>query len=287
MEHTVRTSDGRALAVQTRGADDGLPVLVHMGTPNSRHLYPHAVDSAEAHGLRLICYDRPGYGESSPHPGRSVADCADDVRAICTALGVDRLAVWGISGGGPHALAGGAMLPDLVVAVASLASPAPYDANGLDYFAGMGQDNVDDIKLQLDDPAAARAKAASDREALLSTDFGELFPSLLSPADVAVVTGDLARYLQLVAQEGLAPGIEGWWDDSEAIVKPWGFELSDIRVPVLLLHGGQDNFVPFAHGEWLAQHIPAVEARLSDEDGHLTLLQNRLDDVHSWLREHF
>jgi pimeloyl-ACP methyl ester carboxylesterase len=151
----------------------------------------------------------------------------------------------------------------------------------------MGQDNVDDIKLQLDDPTAARAKASSDREALLSTDFGELFPSLLSPADVAVVTGDLAGYLQLVAQEGLAPGIDGWWDDSEAVVQPWGFELSDISVPVLLLHGRQDNFVPFAHGEWLAQHIPAVEARLSDADGHLTLLEMRIDDVHGWLRGRF
>jgi pimeloyl-ACP methyl ester carboxylesterase len=287
MEHQVQTSDGRTLTVQTGGADGGLPVLVHMGTPNSRHLYSRAVDDAASRGMLLVSYDRPGYGGSTAQPGRSIADCADDVRAIATALGVDRLGVWGISGGGPHALACAALLPDLVVGVASLASPAPYDAEGLDYFAGMGQDNVDDIKLQIADPAAARAKAEADRQALHEVDFAEVYPSLLSPADAAVITGELAAYLERVTQEGLAPGIDGWFDDGDALVKPWGFDVSDIKMPVLLLHGRQDSFVPFAHGEWLAKHVPGVEARLTDEDGHLTLLEHRLGEVHSWLRGKF
>ena len=287
MDLDIPTPDGRVLEAQTAGPADGLPVLVHMGTPNSRHLYSRAVHDAAAHGLRLISYDRPGYGGSTPQPGRTVADCADDVRTICSALDIDRLGVWGISGGGPHALACAALLPDLVVGVASLASPAPYDADGLDYFAGMGQDNVDDIKLQIDDPAASRAKAESDREALLSTDFADVYPTLLSPADAAVVTGELADYLALVTRDGLAPGIEGWWDDSDAVIRPWGFDLDDIRIPTLLLHGRQDSFVPFAHGEWLAKNIPGVEPRLTDEDGHLTLLERRLGDVHAWLRDRF
>jgi pimeloyl-ACP methyl ester carboxylesterase len=286
-EHEVRTSDGRTLAVQTGGADGGLPVLVHMGTPNSRHLYARAVDDAASRGMLLISYDRPGYGGSTAQPGRSIADCTGDVRSICGALGIGRIGVWGISGGGPHALACAALLSDLVVGVASLASPAPYDAQGLDYFAGMGQDNVDDIKLQIDDPAAARAKAEADREALHTVDFAEVYPSLLSPADAAVVTGELASYLERVTQEGLAPGIDGWFDDGDALVRPWGFVVDDIAMPVLVLHGRQDSFVPFAHGEWLAQHIPGVEARLTGEDGHLTLLEHRLGDVHSWLRDKF
>jgi pimeloyl-ACP methyl ester carboxylesterase len=286
-EHEVRTGDGRTLAVQTGGADGGLPVLVHMGTPNSRHLYSRAVDDAASRGMLLISYDRPGYGGSTPQPGRSIADCIDDVRSIFATLGNDRLGVWGISGGGPHALACAALLPDLVVGVASLASPAPYDAAGLDYFAGMGQDNVDDIKLQIEDPAAARAKAEADREALHTVDFAEVYPSLLSPADAAVVTGELASYLERVTQEGLAPGIDGWFDDGDALVRPWGFAVDDITMPVLLLHGRQDSFVPFAHGEWLAKHIPGVEARLTGEDGHLTLLEHRLGDVHGWLRDKF
>lgn len=287
MEHQVRTPDGRTLAVQTGGEPDALPVLVHMGTPNSRHLYRPAVEDAAAHGLRLISYDRPGYGESTRQPGHTVADCVEDVRAICAELGIDRLGVWGISGGGPHALACAALLPDLVVGTASLAAVAPFEAPGLDYFAGMGRDNVDDIKLQLTDPAASRAKAEKDRAAMLSMDFDDVFPSLVSPADAAVLTGELGDYLALCAQDGLAPGIDGWWDDSDAVLRPWGFDVTRITVPVLLLHGRQDNFVPFAHGEWLAAQIPGVEARLTDDDGHLTLLQNRIGDVHGWLRERF
>ena len=144
MERTVRTPDGRTLAVEESGDLAGRPVLVHTGHANSQApLRPEHARDAAARGLRLISYDRPGYGGSSPQPGRTVADCAGDVRAICAELGIDRLATWGISGGGPHVLACAALLPDLVTAAASLASPAPYGADGLDYFAGMGQDNVD------------------------------------------------------------------------------------------------------------------------------------------------
>ena len=288
MRRTVRTSDDRTLAVEEGGDPAGRPVLAHMGTPNSRHLYgPHARDAAER-GLRLISYDRPGYGGSSPQPGRSVADCADDVRAICTELGIERLGMWGISGGGPHVLACAALLPDLVTAAASLASLAPFDADGLDYLAGMGQDNVDDTRLYFADEAAARAKADEDREGFLGAspdDLASGMASLLTPVDAAVLSGELAEFLASSMKDGLAPGSQGWWDDN-CMIRPWGFDLADIAVPVLLLHGKHDKFVPFGHGEWLAAHIPGVEARLSEDDGHLTLLENRIPQVHSWLSDH-
>jgi pimeloyl-ACP methyl ester carboxylesterase len=105
--------------------------MVHTSTPGGRRLYgPRTLADAERRGLRLISYDRPGYGGSTPQPGRSTADCASDVRVICAALGINRLAMWGLSGGGPHVLACAALLPDLVPAVAALASLAPYDAEG-------------------------------------------------------------------------------------------------------------------------------------------------------------
>jgi pimeloyl-ACP methyl ester carboxylesterase len=287
VQRTVHTADGRKLAVEEGGDPAGRPVLVHAGTPNSRHLYEqHARDAAER-GLRLIGYDRPGYGGSSPQPGRTVADCAADVRAICAELGIDRLAMWGISGGGPHVLACAALLPDLVTAAASLASLAPYEADGLDYFAGMGQDNVDDTRLLFDDEAAARAKTEEDRKGFLaasSDDLASGMASLLTPTDTAVLQGDLAKFMASSMQDGLSPGSEGWWDDN-CMLRPWGFELTDIAVPVQLLHGKQDMFVPFGHGEWLAAHIPGVEARLLDDDGHLTLIQNRIPEVHAWLSE--
>jgi pimeloyl-ACP methyl ester carboxylesterase len=289
MLRTIRTPDGRTLAIEEAGDPNGRPILVHGGTPNSRHLYqPTAIDAA-VRGLRLISYDRPGYGGSTPQPGRSVADCAADVRAICAELGIDRLATWGISGGGPHVLACAALLPDLVTAVASLASPAPLDAEGLDFFAGMGELNAEDIQLFLRDPEAARAKLESDREAILAASAAEMIDelrTLLSPTDAAVLKDALADFLLYCDHEGLAPGGQGWWDDSVAHASPWGFDLSAISVPVLLMHGRQDQFVPFGHGQWLAAHIPGVEARLLDHDGHLTLLTNRIPEVHAWLAGH-
>jgi pimeloyl-ACP methyl ester carboxylesterase len=217
VESTVHTPDGRTLAVEESGDPAGRPVLVHTGTPGSRHLYGPVVLDAAACGLRLISYDRPGYGGSSPQPGRTVADCAGDVRAICTEFGIDRLAMWGMSGGGPHVLACAALLPDLVTAAASLASLAPYGAEGLDYFAGMGRENVDDDRLFLTDEAAARAKLDNDREEVLATppeDAAKAIESLLTPTDAAALRGELAEYLTSSERDALAPGSQGWWDDN-------------------------------------------------------------------------
>jgi pimeloyl-ACP methyl ester carboxylesterase len=287
-ERTIETPDGRVLTVQESGDPGGKPVLAHMGTPNSRHLYGPQKADAAARGLRLISYDRPGYGGSTPQPGRSHADCAADVRTICSALGIDRLGIWGISGGGAHALACAALLPDLAAAVASLAGLAPYGAEGLDWFDGMGKENADDILLCATDKVAARKKMDEDwKEAMAATadELAEMFPTLLSPVDAAVLTGELAEYLAFSEHEGLAPGSEGWWEDGEAEVAPWGFELAEISVPVLVVHGRHDKFVPFGHGEWLARHIPGAEAWLLDDDGHLTLMERRVSEVHAWLAE--
>jgi pimeloyl-ACP methyl ester carboxylesterase len=289
MERTVQTPDGRTLAVEEAGDPRGKAVLVHMGSPNSRHLYgPNASDAA-AKGLRLICYDRPGYGGSTPHPGRTHADCAADVRAICEALGIDQVAVWGISGGGAHALASAALLPGLVVAAASLAGLAPYGADGLDWFDGMGKDNVDDFQLLMTDQAAFRAKLDKDREGFLAVTADGLttaLASLLTPVDAAALTGEIAEYLAFTGHEGLAPGAEGWCEDAQAQADPWGFDVADISVPVMVMHGRQDKFVPVGHGEWLAAHVPGADARILDNDGHVTLLQNRIPEVHAWLSEY-
>jgi pimeloyl-ACP methyl ester carboxylesterase len=286
MEHDVRTADGRRLRVLEGGAPHGHPVLVHNGTPNSRLLYGPALRLAEAQGIRMIGYDRPGYGGSDRDPGRSVASCAHDVRAIADALGIERLAVWGISGGGPHAIACAALLPDLVVAVAVLASIAPWGAEGLDYFAGMGRENVEDLELTMRDRAAGQAKHEQDRVQSLAATPETIYTTmetLLSPVDRDALTPARTQYLYEATQLGLAPGADGWWDDDLAFAEPWGFEFEQIRTPVLLLHGRQDRFVPFSHGEWLAGHIPGVEARLFDNDGHLTLIEHHLEGVHEWL----
>jgi pimeloyl-ACP methyl ester carboxylesterase len=289
IERELRTPDGRSLLVLERGVADGIPVLTHNGTPNSRLMWDRDVACAERHGVRVICYDRPGYGGSTRQEGRSIGSCAADVRVIAGALGIERLAVWGISGGGPHALACAALLPDLVPAVASLAGSAPWGAEGLDFFDGMGEFNVEDIKLLQRDPPAAYAKCQADRAEMLAAapdQVQEIISSLLSPADAAVLTPSLAEYLVRSANDGLAPGPDGWWDDNIADVAPWGFELDSITTPVQIWHGRQDRFVPFGHGRWLADHVPGAEAHLSDDDGHLSLTENHLDEIYDWLLGH-
>jgi len=286
---SIRTPDGRDLRIESGGDASGRPALVHGGSPNSRHIADSWFADAESRGIHLISYDRPGYGGSTAQPGRNVADCASDVRAIAGALGIDRMAVWGYSGGGPHALACAALLPDLVSAVATFASLAPYDAPGLDYFTGMGQDNIDDVKLYLEDPQAARIKSAKDREQILQVTADALvgaWATLLSPADAAVLTGELASFMVTCLKDGLAPGDQGWWDDGVAHIAPWGFTFDAIQVPVQVWHGAHDKFVPFQHGQWLSEHIPGVDAHLTDTDGHLTLLVDRVPEVHAWLLQH-
>jgi pimeloyl-ACP methyl ester carboxylesterase len=286
LEHRIRTPDGRWLQVQEAGDPSGNPVLYHNGSPNSRLIYDGTAEEAAAHGVRILCYDRPGYGGSTHLPDRTIAGCAVDVRAIADDLGISRLGVYGASGGGAHALACAALLPELVPAAAVMAGLAPWGAEGLDYFEGMGEMNVEDIQLYLSDQPAWRQKGLQDRIDMITVAPDQvltLLESLVSPADAAVLTGDLVEYLVACTRDGLAPGDEGWAQDAVAHMIDWGFELDSITTPVLLLHGSQDRFVPFGHGVWLSQHIPGVEARLTDEDGHLTLHANHQGEVFDWL----
>lgn len=282
----IGAPDGRTLCVEVGGVPGGPAIFIHQGMPNSRLLFEPWIEDAERRGAMVISYDRPGYGGSTPNPGCRVADGAADTAAVADGLELDRFVVWGISGGGPHALACAALLPDRVAAVATLGSPAPFDAEGLDYFAGMGQENVDDIHLALSDPPAARRKADHDREEMLSLsahDLAQGMQTLVSATDAAVIAGPFGEALHRSLHSGLAPGTGGLWDDEQSIIAPWGFAVSQIQVPVKVWHGAQDQFVPFAHGQWLADHIPGAESCLRQEDGHLTVAAERIAEVHDWL----
>jgi pimeloyl-ACP methyl ester carboxylesterase len=282
--------DGRTLAVLEAGDESGRPVVAIHGTPGSGLPWRGLVEDAEARGIRLLAYDRPGYGGSDPHPGRIVADAAGDVVAIADALGIDRFAVEGGSGGGPHTLACAALLPDRVVAAASLAGVAPYPAEGLDWLDGMGQDNLDEFAATLAGRETLERYLRKQANALLGAEpdtIADTLRSLLSPPDAAVLIGEFAEYLAESTRRAIGERLDGWIDDDFVFMNTWGFELGEIRVPVQLLHGAQDRFVPIAHGEWLAERIPGVDARLSAEDGHLTILLARIGDVHAWLLEHF
>lgn len=290
LEHRVPHSGGRTLAVVEGGDPTGRPVFVLHGTPGSRVLFPgHAADAA-ARALRLISYDRPGYGGSTAAPGRTIGDTAGEVRTIADRLGLDRFAVWGFSGGGAPALACGALLGGRVVAVASVAGVAPLGAPGLDWFHGMGAENVEDFQLMLRDRAAWEEKTRRERDAMLAWDEAEFrhgFASLLSPVDAEALTGPLVAHFLRSMKEGLRPGAEGVRDDGLSVAAEWGFDLRSIRVPVQIWQGDEDRFVPPGHGRWLAAQVPGADAHLLPHEGHLTLFLRHVPQLHAWIESRF
>lgn len=272
LEHRVKTPDGRTLAVAEWGDPEGIPLIAMHGTPGGRITYWEDPEIYARHGLRRLTYDRPGYGESSRFKGRSVADVVVDVQAMTQALGIDRFAVTGGSGGGPHCLATAALMSDRVIRCLAEASIAPMPSEGLDWFDGMAAGNVAEFEAARKGEEFHRAIAEPDRKLTLERlaegrdDFlGDGYE--VSEADKA----QLRKHMSRVADQfnnALAPGVDGWVDDMLAFVKPWGFEVELIHVPTLVKLGRSDNLVPPAHGEWLAAHIPGAILVAHDTAGH-------------------
>ncbi len=282
--------DGRTLTVHEGGDPAGAPIVVHHGTPGCGLLWDGWSASAADRGVRLVGLDRAGYGGSTPLAGRTVAQAAADTTAVADALGIDRFATWGISGGGPHALACAALGGDRVVAAASLAGIAPWGTDGLDWLAGMGEANLEEFDLALTGVEVLRPALEELRAEMLAATpetFFDGVESLVGPADRAVLSGPLAAWLHETIVVGLPGSAAGWVDDDIAFTTDWGFDPGRIDRPVLVVHGADDRFVPIAHGRWLAERIPGAEAWLDDENGHLTLYERRVPQVHDWLRERF
>lgn len=292
MEQPVRTDDGRLLVAEEWGDPSGTPVLLLHGTPGARlgTLLPGL--AAQHPGFRFLAYDRPGYGLSQRAPGRRVADAGRDAAAVADAFGVQRFAVVGRSGGGPHALACAALLPDRVRAAAVLVGLAPPDAAGLDWYAGMTPFNVHEYGLaraHLDgrNPGALERDLVA-RAVAIRQDPVRLLDDLradLSPHDLRVVEDPRVRTVLLrTYREALRVSHHGWLDDCLAFVGPWGFDVSSVTVPVLLWHGLDDAFSPVTHTQWLAGRIPGAEPVLVPEAGHFAA-QLALPDVLRWLND--
>src|SRR4051812_11148159 len=239
----VTTPDGRTLAVCLAGDPDGRAVVVHHGTPGAGTLYVRHAEAAAARGLRLIGYDRPGYGGSDRHHGRAVADAAADVSAILDALGIERFATWGASGGGPHALACAALPADRCAVAVTVAGVAPFGAGGLDWSAGMGEDNVAEFRAAVAGEAVLDEFLAGHLPALREIrgeDLVGAMRSLLSDVDAQALTDALGDHFAAQFRHGLAPGAAGWIDDDLAFVDDWGFPLEAISAPVHVWQGAHD-----------------------------------------------
>jgi pimeloyl-ACP methyl ester carboxylesterase len=278
---------GRQVAVEDAGPAPGLPVIVHHG--GTRHLFPGAVRDAWARGLRLISYDRPGQGMSTPQPGRIVADCAGDVRAILAHLGITRAAVWGSSVGGPYALATAGLLPEAITSVCVFASLAPYGAAGLDFTEGMSEGFREEIRVFSDDPGRARAefRVRSAEFARLSSSPAWWMQRWAGRAGRdSAHSQERADYLALVNRDGYAGGDEGWWEDWSATFRPWGFDLAAIQAPVALWHGLRDTAAPPGHSRWLAAHIPRATAHFPADQDHTNVEENNRSAAITWARTH-
>ncbi len=265
--------DGRTLHVYDTGPPDAaLAVFWHHGTPNTGTPPEPLFGAAAERGIRWISHDRPGYGSSAPQPGRDIAAVAADVAAIADAFGLGSFAVMGHSGGGPHALACTALLPGRVLAAAAISGPAPFRADGLDWFAGMVPSGQAQMR------AAAAGRAAYEK--YLET--AGYDPEMFTAADHAALAGQWA-WLARIAGEAIEGGPEGMVEDELATTAPWGFAVDQISEPVLIVHGGQDRTVPASHGAWLARHGRPAELWMRPDDGHVSVLVSSAVPALDWL----
>src|SRR5215471_1730362 len=275
----VQLPDGRRLDLRVSGPAGGLPLVFHHGTPGAATPYRVLERAAHARGLRLVTTSRPGYGDSTRQPGRSVVDVAADTAAVLAAIGADRCLIAGISGGGPHALACGARL-GATAAVLVIAGAAPYEAAGLDWMAGMGQENIAEFSAALKGEDELRPYLLDQREQLKDATVADVVAALstvLPEVDRAVLTGEFGEDTAASAREAVRTGVEGWLEDDIAFTRPWGFGLEEISVPVMIWQGSADLMVPFSHGQWLASQLPGASAHLEEGEGHLSVALGALD----------
>jgi pimeloyl-ACP methyl ester carboxylesterase len=240
---SVEAIDGRTLTYCRWGPNLGNPIFVLAGTPGGR-LVRHVSGEYDRTGVRAITYDRPGYGGSERLPGRQVAHAAADIEAIADSLGIESFAVIGISGGGPHALAAAAGLPDRVARCATIVGVGPFDAPDLDFFVGM------------DDDEALEWRRTQDEGDLV----GPMYQETVAWVETLNGLDDLPANIRSMIQESfssaLAPGPYGMADDFLSLSRPWGFDVAAIACPTVVMIAHDDTTVPRDHGVWIAEHVP-------------------------------
>jgi pimeloyl-ACP methyl ester carboxylesterase len=260
-------ADGRVLAVEDRGPLDGPVVIAHHGTPSCRLDVPGGAESAERNPVRVITFDRAGYGLSSSRPGRTVSDVAADVEAIADALRIGEFATIGVSGGGPHALATAALLSDRVTRVCVSVGLGPVQDPGFDAAAHLPAETVAEIRAAQAGPEVLREFVAQHADPETGLD---AWLTMLPPSDRQVLARPSVRACEeAIAHDWQRVSREGWVQDTLAFfVRPWGFDLASIAQPTLLLYGDADVLVPIEHARALSRLIAGSVLRTVPGGGH-------------------
>ncbi|HET6997871.1 MAG TPA: alpha/beta fold hydrolase [Solirubrobacterales bacterium] len=282
-EFRARTPDGRWLAVEEAGPEDGDLVIFHTGTPGSHYIFEGQIRECAKRGLRIACVSRPGYLGSTRLRGRSYADNPADTAFVADRLGAETFYVIGHSGGGGPALADAALLADRVRAVTAISTFAPRSAHGLDWRAGIELVNgPEEEALEAGDEALQRlleGEASKMRQVTTGAQIRDDFGRLHSEVDRDSFVGEFLEFQVKSYPLAVQDGIWGWFDDDKIIWGDWGFDLAEIAAPVSVWQGGEDRIIPTAHTEWLARNISGAQFHLLPDEGHVSLMTRRYGEI--------
>ena len=281
VDDRLALADGRTLAWAEYGDPAGEPLLFFHGLPSSRKFGGAVAEDAASMGVRLIVPDRPGFGESSPQPGRRFVDWGADVGALTEHLGVDRFLAAGISGGGVYTLVTAHQFPSRVRAAGVISGAG--EITDVAHLDGMHPQNRALFELALSGGVEAVTQAmAPMMELLQNADPDQLFDQMMS--DLPPADRDLLDRRRDIRDAMSADGVEATKQGAEPVaheawlfVQPWGFDPAEITVPVVLWHGSDDRNAPLSHAQALAAKIPNAELVEWADMGHLTSLERAKD----------
>lgn len=273
-EQIFRLPDGRRLGYVELGDPNGFPLFVFHGTPGSRLSQTRDAPIAQVPGLKIITTDRPGYGLSDPQPKRTLLDWPDDVASLADHLGLDRFAVAGGSGGGPHAAACAYKLSGRISVAVLYSSPAPANFPGA--AKGLSIGNLGSILISRYAPWLRRFLMKRYREVFLKNPEGYInaLVSQMSLYDQRILQQpEVRERIKAEMREAYRQGVEGHIVDSQLVMtsKGWGFDLGKIAVPVHVWYGEQDRLVTKAMAQYLVETIPTAQAHFLPDKGHLLL----------------
>jgi pimeloyl-ACP methyl ester carboxylesterase len=263
----IYTGDGRLLEALVSGPPDGTVLVLHTGTPVGLVPLPAGLDPAPM-GIRTVLYARPGYGLSTPQAGRTIADAAGDTAAILDGLGADKFLNLGWSGGGPYALACDALLAGRCLATAVVAGIAPYTEAGVSSPVRAWYEADEDNQLAFAGDIEGFRRAIGAFVAQLANAKAENIAAEAScDAERRFFSQGYAEWVAAFVRAGGVSGSHGAADDCLATFRDWGFPLASIR-QVTIWQGTEDQNVPPFHAEWLGDHLPKVELRILEGEGH-------------------